>query len=139
VDVFHQVLDGGNVRVNNNTVDGGRFQVFRIDDAGNIEVQNNTVKGSKFSDLDVSNNFITGNMAVRNNKVTGPTASLDVGYNNVDGSVVVDNNSAAQGGAVIVISNVVTNTLGCHNNKPAPIDFGFANTARKKTGECASL
>ncbi len=68
--------------------------------------------------------------------VANNVGGLVFGSNYVQGSETVDAN---QGGPVLVQNNVITGTLSCVANNPAPTNNGNANTAGSKSFQCSGL
>lgn len=69
-------------------------------------------------------------------RLTGNQLGLTLGSNLVSGNVTVSDNTFD---AAVVKANRISGTLACTGNSPGPSNAGQPNTARARTGQCATL
>ena len=132
------------MKLQNNTGGSPGLALVAVDDdvvGGGVQVVGNSLKGTEVNDLEVARDHVHSNVVVRDNfRATSPEGfPIAVFRVTTEGNLEVNNNTAAPApeGQIRVNLNTVTNTLACQNNEPPPV--GSGNTAKKKTGQCASL
>jgi hypothetical protein len=137
---------GGNLKVTGNKGVGQEgLGVAGNTVGGSIVVSKNSLTREN-DELFVSHNHTTkGPIQIVDNSVTGGTAPgsdhfMFITSNEAATNLVVNGNTASPGAnapTIEVSSNLVIDDLKCTANTPPPI--GSANTAKAKTGQCATL
>jgi hypothetical protein len=140
---------GGNILGLN--ISNRDFVLLQVDGdvvGGNVEVGKNTFTSPLEDRLEVSFTSVAGNLLVFNNNINAHSLhrnEIILAANHVDGNAELLYNTVSRGVVrplVEVSENVVTNTLNCLSNVPAPVEGEFAefpNTAKHKLGQCQLL
>jgi hypothetical protein len=99
---------------------------------GNVSLSGTTGNAG----IGIDQSFIGGTLSVANSNVP----EIELLFNNVAGSVLVQNNKTSGVDNNRIDGNAIGGSLVCTGNMPAPGDSGFANmVGGNKVGQCSGL